>query len=118
MEFIDPMEDNFIDAEDRKQAQETQDSFERRRQRELNDFSKVLDTVEGRRVLWRLLGVAGVYHISHDVNSGFQTAYNEGRRSIGLIILDDVNLSKPKAFAQMQREFISEQNSRKEKRNE
>jgi len=82
------------------------------RKRELSDIRKVISFPEGRRFMWRLWGEAGIYTDSFTGNS--QTFYNEGRRSLGLMILRDVLEAEPKAFAQIQSEFVSEANSNKE----
>lgn len=108
------MGDNFIDSAETEKLKETEDQARRRRKRELNDISKVLDIVEGRRLIWRLLSETGVYRSSFTQDS-LQTAFNEGRRDIGLVILTDMNLAKPGAFAQLQREAISEANSKNAK---
>lgn len=57
----------------------------------------------GRRVVWRLLGEAGVFHSSMDATPE-RTAFNEGRRSTGLALLADISRLCPERFAEMQRE--------------
>lgn len=106
-------DEDILDIDLEKKVKESEEEQKRRRRRELNDLIKVLDIPEGRRVLWRLLSEAGVYRSSFTENSN-RTAFNEGRRDIGLLLLKDVNLAKPNAFAQMQREYVSELNARKE----
>jgi hypothetical protein len=83
------------------------DTYKRRREKELTDLLKVLALPEGRRFIWRLLSEAGVFRTSFTGNS--QTYFNEGRRDLGLLFLNEVMAAKPEAFTQMQREFISEQ---------
>lgn len=77
------------------------------RARELSDIRKVLSTVEGRRFIYRLWGMAGIFRCSFSANAN-QTAFNEGKRDIGLAILNDVNKAEKTAFAQMQNEAWSE----------
>ena len=84
---------------------------ERIRKRDLGDIRKILSIPEGRRFFWRLLSEAGIFRSSFTGDS-LQTAHNEGRREIGLIFLKDINAANPSSFAQLQREFVSEQNSK------
>ena len=58
------------------------------RDRELHDLRSVMDSVEGRRFVWRLLSQAGVFRTSFTGNS--TTFFNEGMRNMGLIVLADV----------------------------
>ena len=83
--------------------------FDRKRERELNDIKKLVSLVEGRRFLWRILSEAGIYRNSFTGNS--TTFYAEGRRSVGLFILEELMRAKPEAFAQMQQEYYSETRS-------
>lgn len=68
----------------------------------LNDVRHVLSSVQGRRFVWRILDMAGVYRSSFTGNS--TTFFNEGARNIGLRVLSDVMDAKPEAFLQMQQE--------------
>lgn len=58
------------------------------RDRELHDMRSVMETIEGRRFVWRLLSQAGVFRTSFTGNS--TTFFNEGMRNIGLIVMADV----------------------------
>src|SRR3954469_23266490 len=75
----------------------------RLKEREQSDLRKVLSSAEGRRVVWRVLGEAKVFHGCFSLN-GLEMAKNEGKRDLGLFILNDLLKSHPDAFAQMQRE--------------
>lgn len=68
----------------------------------LNDVRHVLSSVQGRRFVWMILDMAGVYRSSFTGNSS--TFFNEGARNIGLRVLSDVMDAKPEAFLQMQQE--------------
>ena len=68
----------------------------------LNDVRHVLSSVQGRRFVWRILDMAGVYRSSFTGNSS--TFFNEGARNIGLRVLSDVMDAKPEAFLLMQQE--------------
>lgn len=96
--------DVFDTEELRKKFNERQ---KKSRDKELDDLREVLKTPEGRRLLWRLLSVCGIFRISHVPKDSLGTAMNEGSRRIGLMILLDIMAGKPEAFTQMQREFMS-----------
>lgn len=68
---------------------------ERRKKRllELSDLTVVMRSPEGRRVVWQAMAFAGIYRSSFD-NSGSVTAWNEGRRSVGLYLLQQLTGSK------------------------
>jgi hypothetical protein len=79
----------------------------RRRDRHLNDIRVMVASVEGRRFYWKVMESCGIFQTSFtgEVNS---TMFNEGRRSIGLLMLFDLMEAKPSAFEQMKRENDSE----------
>jgi len=91
--------------DDDGERQKFNDRQKKLRDKELDDLKLVLERPEGRRLIWRMLAACGVFRNSFTGNS--QTFYNEGQRNIGLLILKDIMESKPEAFTQMQREFIS-----------
>jgi hypothetical protein len=81
----------------------------RLRDRELNDLRVILSTPEGRRLIWRILSEARIFHDGYTHgDAGYGTTYNCGRRSIGVWTLAEVMEAKPEAFMQMQREYNSE----------
>lgn len=84
-----------------------------RRRREIGDFRKVLETPEGRRLLWRVVSETGVYNESFVPDSNI-TAFKEGKRNIGLLLIAEINIANPTKFAQMQSDYLSELNARKE----
>lgn len=67
------------------------------------DMQMILKLPEGRRFLWLLLGECRIYRTSFD-HSGSVTAFNEGKRSVGLAILDRITDADPSAYIQMQNE--------------
>lgn len=83
------------------------DKAERRRERELSDIRFIIKSPEGRRFYWRLMSDAGVFRRSFNGDT-VGTMFNEGRRSLGLDILNDLLEAKPAAFSEMQQEYASE----------
>lgn len=90
-----------------------QDKAQRLRDRELFDVKKQLSTPEGRRLMFRILDMAGVFRLSFVANSDRLTSYNEGRRSIGNTLLIDIMQECPNMLLQMQREHDSEAQANK-----
>lgn len=78
----------------------------RKRDREDGDLRKILSIPEGRRLIWKILSETGIYRSSFTGNS--ETFYNEGRRRIGLFILEEIMKVKPEAYTQMQQEAAFE----------
>lgn len=79
----------------------------RKRERELGDMRKLLSIPEGRRFLWRLLSDAKVFAASY-AGEAPSTFFNEGKRDIGIKVLQEILAAKPDAFSQMQREAAAE----------
>lgn len=75
-----------------------------RREEEINDLRAVLSSASGRRFVWRLLERSGVFRSSFNAVSDSYTAFNEGRRNLGLRVLNDILEADPDAFTLMQRE--------------
>lgn len=70
---------------------------------ETDDMRKVLETVEGRRVLWKILSQCGVFRSSVE-HSGSMTYFNEGRRDIGLFLINEINNANSVSFSNMMKE--------------
>jgi len=77
------------------------------RQVEGNDWKRQLSTKEGRRFVWRLLCDCGVFRSSFTGNS--ETFFNEGRRSVGLKMLGEIDAHAPEAYALMSAEARAKQ---------
>jgi len=75
--------------------------------REREDLRKVLDSREGRRVLWSILDASGVYGLSY-TGEAMSTGFNEGRRQIGITLLQKVEELAPGSYLMMQREVLDE----------
>lgn len=68
-----------------------------------NDLVSVMNTPEGRRFVWQLIGNAGVFQQSF-VADATATAFNEGRRSVGLALLARLNDEMPDLYLRAQGE--------------
>lgn len=58
--------------------------------RDQSDLAKVLSLREGRRLVWKILSMAGVYALSFSGMDHAQTNFKEGMRSVGNLLLKDI----------------------------
>ena len=72
----------------------------------LADLRSVMGEPAGRRFMWGLLGDCGLYAASFN-NSGSITAFNEGKRDIGLRLLARITQDCPEQYLAMQAEAIA-----------
>lgn len=77
--------------------------------RQLNDYRRVLNMPEGRRIVWDLLQMCNFRHHGYVPHDAAATAFNCGQISIGLYIADIVSKANFPALEQMEQEFIAEQ---------
>jgi hypothetical protein len=83
-----------------RQANEQREAV--KRQRDEDDLKWVLSDKRGRRMLASVLAVTGLYQGSFTGNS--ETFFREGRRSVGLQLLERVNAADPEAYLKMLKE--------------
>lgn len=102
-------DDPFDDG--RKKAADERDR--RRRRKEIADLKSVLSAVEGRRFLWRLLTEASIFTGCFDPNA-LSMAFKEGKRDIGLFILQEMKKVSFEVLGQMEREADSDRRSEEE----
>jgi hypothetical protein len=62
---------------------------------------KMLEIPQGRRILWKVISMCGVYKRTAD-NSGSWTYFNEGQRSIGLNLITDIIEADPEGYMKLQ----------------
>ena len=80
----------------RQQAENARRTF-------VEDIRWMMSSPRGRRIVWWLLGKAGVNRTSFN-NSGSVMAFNEGQRNIGLMLQGEVLDASPDAFMNMLQE--------------
>lgn len=83
--------------------QQAADAQAEARRVEIEDIEWLMSDKRGRRVMWRLLAEAGIYRTSFN-NSGSVTAFNEGKRHIGLVFISEVNEHAANQFLVMLKE--------------
>lgn len=79
-------------------------------ERQEADMKFVMETVQGRRVMWDLLTRAGVFSSSFTGDNN-ATNFNEGRRSEGLRLFNAVMVSCPALYLKMATEAREEEQS-------
>lgn len=92
---------DFIDT---KEQEKLEAKAKRKREKELGDIRKILSMPEGRRFVWRMMSLCGIFHSSW-TGEADATLVNEGKRIPGLALLNDVLDASPNAYGQMQREY-------------
>ncbi len=81
---------------------ELNEKAQQAREQALDDLRRLLADPHGRRVAWRLLGLAGVFRISYLPGLDAATvAFREGERNTGLNLLNDLLAASPGGYAQM-----------------
>ena len=89
--------------------QKNDEKYKKRREKELNDLTAVLRTVEGRRFVWRILTESMLFCTTFSGNDPLTQSRNEGKKDVGYMLINDVMSSNPQLFIQMQNEYISKQ---------
>ena len=84
------------------------DKNQDRAQRKINDWKRVLSSVEGRRVVWSLLMACNFRSHGFVPGSSDATAFHCGQISIGLMIEHNVRAANSSALEQMELEYTSE----------
>lgn len=78
------------------------------KKRNTADLQAVLKTVQGRRLVWRILQAARVHQHSFVPGDSTATAFHCGQQSIGLFLLAEIEDAAPNAYHQMRGEYMSE----------
>lgn len=84
---------------------------ERIRMRNISDLRTLLKLVEFRRFVWILWTKTGIFRTPFSTNA-LEMGRGCGIQMVGQELLADVNDADVNAFAQIQREYISEQKSK------
>lgn len=74
-----------------------------KRENELLDLLSLMETDEGKRVLWRILSHVRPMHMSYVPGGRIEDmCFNEGRRSVGTWLLAEMNEADSQAFLKLQ----------------
>ncbi len=117
-QFEEDVQSGVADELDDSAAAKRRNERERARQllKYRSDVSQIASRADGRRVLWRILELAGPNRISHVPGDPYSTAFNEGKRSVANEILLMLWDNDPATYAQMQREHNSDLKTEQERK--
>lgn len=89
-------------AADPRQVKRGKESEAHRHDRELAELRDVLQTIEGRRVLWRFLEKCGVFESIMETSA--RIYYNAGKQDLGHYLLGEIGKADPNAYILMQQD--------------
>jgi|SRR5665213_3406672 len=90
---------------DEEVNQKIEELREKRKARDQSDLAKVLSLREGRRLVWKILSMSGVFALSYAGEAQWETNFNEGKRSVGNLLLKDIS---PETELAMKREAAND----------
>ena len=99
------MDNQIIDhrsASNRKKVDNSRKYQKRKREAELNDLRKVLNSREGRNVFWRLLGEAQVFNSIWEPSAKIH--YNAGKQDFGHFVMSEILNADPEKYLLMTKE--------------
>lgn len=68
------------------------------------DLAWLMSDKRGRRFMWRLLGGLGIYQQSYTPGDTHASAFREGQRSVGLLLIDRLHQACADRMSEMQKE--------------
>ena len=98
VEAIEFMKDRLQKTKDNKKSEERID-----RQNEESDIKWLMSSKRGRRFIWRLLELAGVFRSSFNTNA-MAMSFSEGNRNYGLQLLNQIHTLCPELYPTMIKE--------------
>ena len=99
-------EKRSYNAADPEQVKGRKRKEERERLRREDAERFVMSDARGRYFVWNLLEAAGLFRVSFTGNS--ETFFNEGKRSLGLQLIAELEEKTPRDFLTMWQERLSE----------
>ncbi len=96
-------------AGDKKQVKAARAKELRGREREIEDMRFILKSRQGRRFLWRLMGMCRVFGSVYD-SSGSRVYFNAGQQDIGHMIMTEVIEADEYKLIEMMKEEKEEAN--------
>jgi hypothetical protein len=112
------MTKNFPTGKEQESVEQRKKEAERIHRRNIEDLRWILDNARGRRFLWRIISLTGVFRTSYVPKDTNQTHVNLGQQQIGLGVVAEITEADPAAILKMQNEFISEQSKGKNSKEE
>lgn len=103
MEHYDPTD--ILGNEERKALAQAEDN--RRAQQSIEDLKWLMSDKRGRRFMWELLAITGVFRNPFRGDRG-GTDFRCGEMNIGQFYLGDINLNTPERYNQMIEEHLDD----------
>ena len=85
-----------------QQAEKKQKDRKLNRDGQIEDFKWLMSDQRGRRFVYRVLEMTGVYRTSFTGNS--TTFFNEGMRNVGLMVVNEIHEHCPELYATLIKE--------------
>lgn len=89
---------------DPRSVQKSKQAARLQRQRQLDDLKAVASTFQGRRFLKRILDETAMFGLYFDGANLGMNAFYEGRRSLGVVLFNDLNEVDPLLYAKLVKE--------------
>ncbi len=104
-----PKPDEYLvqNAADPEQVKHGQSVQKRRLERARKDRQAIMASREGRRYLWRLINVCGVFDCAYE--DPHAAAYTNGRRSVGATIMREIMEIDPGIYGLMLKESFEDE---------
>lgn len=100
----------MTDFDDEQRLKDAEQDQKLAAERQRDDLKHVMSSVQGRRHIWRLLSNAGVFALSFTGDNA-STNFNEGRRSEGLRLFNEVMTHCPDLYLTMANEASEDQDN-------
>jgi len=100
----------MTDFDDEQRLKDAEQNQKLAAERQRDDLKHVMSSVQGRRHIWRLLSNAGVFALSFTGDNA-STNFNEGRRSEGLRLFNEVMTHCPDLYLTMANEASEDQDN-------
>lgn len=101
-----------VDAGDESQVKKRKSASELQKLNEAEALRDLLKSYSGRSFIWRLLTQCGIYDSSF-TGVDTLTFFNEGKRHIGLLLLEDIFEADPNAYTILRNEAAKRKNKGK-----
>jgi hypothetical protein len=96
----DPHDSSAQDEDEAKKAE----AARLKRDREVDDFKWLLAHKQGRRVMWRMLGLTGVFRTPFVPGRDGRTEFNAGAQNVGQALLAEIHELCPEQYHAMVKE--------------
>jgi hypothetical protein len=97
------------DSSNPEQVKKRRIRLNKQQLKEAEDLEYVMADARGRRFMWKLLGICGIFQLSYTGNS--ETYFREGSRNVGLRVIADLQEYCHPEYQRMERENLNKNDS-------